>query len=600
MPMLWPSLKTRPSPDEGIPLSPRPLRRWLKSLPIIDMGETTRLLYNGLLSLNQAQVPAGQRIQNMELIRESAQAVLQHLSRQFIARSLPLPPRGRKILRLLMRMHKEISTGYKLALRDASRGQSLSQKLLALATHRALRHMGQIHLLAAQMYETEPAGMWHDIHLLYAFAEDHGLASVVVKDSTYRHIRQSSLAEVYLQTSLLALSLPSTLRQGEAERLAHFFERTASLVSIDPQPMPDANEGVYLINLDLDRPPAYTTLADMPSMSSLRGLAPEKLLLLLREQVQDNTNEPMAPTLTPDLARKLMLHLTQHAKRDFARADRNERIHVAIGLDTIHRAIQADPERAGRGNPLKAVGLPETTRALNLQTIAEHQRQANTDPANYYDPNATSDDIWRLVVNDAMWDRNTPVAPSDPELHEAEDFNQNPPQEWADWRLLNASPGGYCICWEHSEPARAQVGEIIALREREGANALWRIGVIRWMRNVPEQGLVAGIQLLAARCYQITVHGTASPRQRATGALDALLLPEVKALRQPGSLILPEGPFHSGDAVVITDGPNESHVRLQECLLQQSSSFAQFMISTVDTAPTSPTDNGFDALWSKL
>ncbi|AOV17230.1 hypothetical protein BJI67_09280 [Acidihalobacter aeolianus] len=566
------------------------------------MGETTRLLYNGLLSLNQTQLPAGQRIQNMELIRDSAQPVLQHLSRQFIARSLPLPPRGRKILRLLMRLHKETSTGYKLALRDASRGETLSPKLLALATHRALRHMGQIHLLAAQMYETEPAGMWHDIHLLYAFAEEHGLTSSVVKDSTYRHIRQSSIADVYLQSSLLALSLPTTLRQGEAERLAYFFERTASLVNIDARPLPDANDGVYLINLDLDRPPAYTTLSDVPSMSSLRGLAPEKLLLLLREQVQDNVSQTSAPTLTSDMARKLMLHLTQHAKRDFARADRDERIYVAIGLDTIHRAIQADPDRAGHGNSFKAVGLPERTRALDLQTISDHQRQANADPANYYDPNATSDDIWRLVVNDSMWERSVPDTPDDTGLNTPADPipTSNPPQEWADWRLINASPGGYCICWEHPEPARAQVGEIIGLREREGANTFWRIGVIRWMRNVPEQGLVAGIQLLAARSYQITVHGAASSRQQPIGALDALLLPEVKALRQPGSLILPEGPFHSGDVVVITDGPNESHVRLQECLLQQNSSFAQFMIGTIDTELSSQTDNGFDALWSKL
>ncbi|WP_156782640.1 hypothetical protein [Acidihalobacter yilgarnensis] len=604
--MLWPLLKTRPSLDEGIPLSPRPLRRWLKALPLVDMGETTRLIYNGLLTLNQAQLPAGQRIQNMELIRESAQAVLQHLARQFIARSLPLPPRGRKILRLLLRLHKELSTGYKLALRDASKGEALSSKLLTLATHRALRHMGLIHLQAAQMYETEPAGMWHDIHLLYAFAEEHQLTANVVKDNTYHNIRQSSIAEAYLQIALLALTTPTTLRQGEAERLASFFEKTATLVSIDNQPVTDASNGVYLINLDLDRPPAYTTLTDIPAASSLRSIASDRLLTQLRAQLQGSaTGLPgtqAAGILPPELARRLLLTLTQHAKRDFARADRDERIYVAIGLDSIHRAIQADPERpTAHGESLKAAGLPDMARSLKLQTISEHHRTHNADPTNYYDPNATSDDIWRLVVNDALWDRNAPpqdtadFMPAD----SAADVDQNPPQEWAHWRLLNASPGGYCISWEQPGPARSQVGELIALREREGRKTLWRIGLIRWMRNIPEQGLIIGIQLLAARSYQITVHAAQTRRHPGMGAMDALLLPEVKALRQPGSLIVPAGRFQAGDEVVITEGANESHIRLQECL-QYASSFAQFMISTIDTGSPASQDSGFDALWSKL
>ncbi|OBS10442.1 hypothetical protein [Acidihalobacter prosperus] len=604
--MLWPSLKHRPSLDEGIPLSPRPLRRWLKALPLVDMGETTRLVYNGLLTLNQAQLPAGQRIQNMELVRESAQDVLQHLSRHFIARSLPLPPRGRKILRLLLRLHKELSTGYKLALRDAARGDNLSNKLLALATHRALRHMSLIHLQAAQMYETEPAGMWHDIHLLYAFAEEHQLTASVVKDASYRHIRQSSIAEAYLQTALLALSLPTTLRQGEAERLAGFFEKTAGLVGIDGRPLADAGSGVYLINLELDRPPAYTSMPETPALASLRGITPDKLLTHLRAQLQGTAvgqgGMQAAGTLPADLARRLLLTLTQHAKRDFARADRDERIYVAIGLDSIHRAVQADPARTmAHGESLRAAGLPDRARDLRLQTIPEQHRSHNADPTNYYDPNATSDDIWRLVVNDALWDRAAPTSPAmDMDAADAAaSIEQNPPQEWAQWRLINASPGGYCISWEQAGPARAQVGELIGLRDREGRNVLWRIGLIRWMRNVPEEGLIIGIQLLAARSYQITVHAAHTRRHATAGAMDALLLPEVKALRQPGSLILPAGHFQPGDDVVITEGANESRVRLQECL-QQATSFAQFMIGTIDTETPAGQESGFDALWSKL
>lgn len=588
--MFWQPTKTKISTDENMPISltPGSLRRWIKALPMADMGKAPRIVYNALIILNKSELPPEQRIQNMELMRDATQAILHHLSRHFIARTLPLPPRGRKIFRLLLRLHKELSSGYRLILDAMADDHKLNQKLSALAIHRALRHMGLMHFQTAQMYETEPAGMWREIHQLYAFAETYGLTEVIVRDNTFHKIKRSSISEVYRQIILLALARPSGLRQGEAKQLNIFFENNAGLLKIDIKPVIDAYNGVYVVNLELDRPPAYVMFSEIPLIPSLRGISPDKMLIKLREQLQTTTAQDTENTdineLPPELARRLLLTLTQHAKRDFARADRDENIFVAIGLDAIHRAIQADPERTSlmRRSSHPPEPSPDSNRELTLQTISDQHRHYNSDPTEYYDPNATNEDIWGLVINDSLWHQADISQHSAGSSMDGVDVSQSPPQEWSRWRLLNASPGGYCICWDQPRPAGSQVGEIMALREREARKALWRIGIIRWMRNMPgDQGLMVGIQLLAANCYQITAYCN-QLGQLGKGAIDALLLPAIKALRQPGSLILPAGHFYTGDEVLIREGQTETSVKLQECL-QSSSNFLQFMISSIDT-----------------
>lgn len=553
------------------------------------MGETARLLYNGLLDLNQKPLPPRRRIQMMELIRNNAQPVLNHLSHQLSPRTLPLSPRGQKVLRLLLRLQKELATGFRLALTDAMHEEPIGDKYLAIATHRALMHMGMIHLQAAKLYEMEPRGMWQEIHWLYSFAEKHHLTTSLVKDPTYHRLRQSSIREVYLQILLLALAIPSTLHQGEAERLSRFFKKNATLAIIEAVPLGFANNGVYQVNLKLDQPPTYTTELSK-SLNDLRNLELGHLLTHLQEQLRRGVSRPdgimSGNTLPADLTRRLLLKLCSHSKREFARSERLERIYVAIGLEAIHRAIQADKERIGFRDNTTPYGNGHAKSDLPQQPHSDPNfPHHNHDLRNYYDPNATHDDIWRLVDNDALWD--TPSSSSG-DLRNAHinsgRLDNMTPQEWDEWQLQDVSPGGFCISWKQDGSARALVGEVIALREQEGFNSIWRIGIIRWLRHITDQGLYAGVQLIAARSHLITAQHTKTRQKTKTFAIDGLLLPENQALHQLDSIILPATHFQTGDEVIIKEGANENQVRLMDCL-QYSTRFSQFLIRTMDTSP---------------
>ncbi len=602
--MLWPSFKRKRATEDGTtPTNPRALRRWLKDLPLVDMGETARLFYNGLLELNRSELPPQQRIEDMELMREAAQIVLRHLNKQFVARSLPLPPKGRKILRLMLTLHKELSAGYKLAMRDSAKTGAIEQDLTALATQRAMYYMGEIFLRSAQMYEPEPAGLWHDIHLLYAFAEERGVAERIVSSGKRDLTPPASVAQTYIRIVLSALCLPHTLRQGEIERLNGIFAKHTNLVTISRQPSPDARNGVYLANLELDRPPAYMVLSETPAMHSVRAFNLNNLLGYLREKTQSSTESGGdKEILTPDLIRRIYKNLTNNSKRRFARNDRDEIIYVAIGLTQINRAIDADPDLPSRGLRLAAPGMEVSSGIFNLQTISDELRGSDKRD-DYYDPNATTEDVWGLVVNDSIWEqqeRSNKLQQKRQPLPPTEDISV--PDAWSAWHLCNASPGGFGIRWDSDQPARAQVGEIIALREHEGSHSAWRVGVIRWMHFVSERGLEVGIQLLASQCIRASVR-TDGADSKQDNLINALLLPELDSRDRPGSLVVPYGQFRVGQAIIAHVGETSSRLRLQE-RVEYSHSFTQYLCCAVGDedahAHPAPGNDSFDSLWEKL
>lgn len=600
--MLWPSLKLKRVNNESTtPSSPRALRRWLKDLPLVDMGETTRRFYNGLLQLNRHELPPQQRIEDMELMRETARHVLDHLNMQLIARSLPLPPKGDKILRLMLTLHKELSSGYKLALRDDAQAGSLNPALTALATQRAMFYMGGIFLRSSQMYEPEPAGLWHDIHRLYAFAEARDVAERAVGSGKRDARPPSSVEQTYIRVVLLALCLPHTLRRGEIERLNAFFAKHTELVTISRLPTPDARNGVYLANLELDRPPAYMVLGEAPTMHSVRAFNLSKLLDHLRDKTRpESAIVADQGALSPDLIRRIFKNLTNSSKRRFARSDRDEMIYAAIGISQINRAIDADPDLPPRGLRPAASGMDVSPGLYDLQTIASDQGGAN--PQDRDDPNTTAKDLWGLVVNDSLWEQESAESlqqkpqPTAPILDD-----HSTPDAWASWHVCNATPGGFGILWDSDQPTRAQVGEIIALREGEGSHSVWRAGVIRWMHFVSGRGLEVGVQLLASQCHRASLRPDGT-HLKSDHLVDALLLPELDSRDCPGSLVVPHGPFHVGQTVIVHMGETAARLRLQE-RMEYSQSFTQYLcIPATDDKHTPPphSNDSFESLWEKL
>ncbi|MGI9301101.1 MAG: hypothetical protein ACR2RB_00110 [Gammaproteobacteria bacterium] len=585
--------------DHLLPVNARQTKRWLKELPLVNMGETTRQFYTGLGKINRGAYAAKTRLEIMETMRPTAVVVLSNLHKHLVSRTLPLPPKTRKILQLTLALLDEMAIGYKAVVDEAAYGDAkLDPKGITCAVHRAMRYIGEQIQLAAQVYSPDPEGAWHDLHQLYKFAEIQCLSTDYVRDDLYQERTEGNIADVYKQICLLALARPSSLRQGEAAKLYAYFETASSSCAISHVPLTDANDGIYFSHLASDSAPAYVSADGLAESAENRYLDIASLLQRLKDQIQSTNVDPSQSiisksTLNDDLSRRVLSGLSTVTKRRFSRAAQDSEVRVALGLLNIHNAIKNESARYEY--------VPDPRAELNLELMpAEH-----TEPDDGYvigpkEEITQADYIWDTVARgNLVSDTALKSRGQRPGL----DDGRQGSEHWLTWKVVNSSAGGYCLLWSETATSRAHVGELLALREREGNEYYWRVGIIRWMQCHKERELYVGVQLLAPRTLLVAVHKTV--RRDSRQPSEGLMLPGIKTINQPPTLLTQKGLFAHGDEVAVKMPDDEEHVITFTEICEQSGSFCQFLyVSTgadrKNRQKNLDEDSGFDSLWSEL
>jgi hypothetical protein len=581
-----------PTP-ESFPTKPRRVRRWLKDLPLVNMGETTRLFYTGLSELNRLKISAGTRLEIMEMLAPTTEMVLDYLGKHLVSRSLPLPAKSRKIVTLTQTLLMELANGYKACVVDATvYGHSLWGGKLPLAIHRSMRYLEQVLYNSAQVYAPEPSSVWRDLHTLYAMAEDRGLLRKQVKDPMLRQCPKSSIADAYKHACLLALARPLSLRQGEADRIEAYFETHAGECDIVRSPSPDAHGGAYVVNLEQDEPPVYAAIAEIPSSDVIRGLDVTAVVKNLRTTLQKGDFDPTASIIQRselgfDLTRRLLNTLSETAQRRFSRAEKDDEAQIALGLANIHKAICDDLETPpGQDAPPPR---EPTLDELSLQRLPDEQRAHGGEEFNVWDTVASGN-----VISEAYLEHKR-----EQEQRRMERGKKAP--AWESWRVTNASAGGYGLLWDGEQPSRAQVGELVGVREKRDGTHQWRLGVVRWMQFKEGHGLEIGLQLLGPRALLLEITRLKNRLVSDNFPMNAFLLPGIKTIHLEPTVIVPAAKFQVGDLLYVKIFNKQLKLQLTR-LDEHSSSFAQFQYSPINepSPQKQDKDEGFDSLWSNL
>jgi len=172
--------------------------------------------------------------------------------------------------------------------------------------------------------------------------------------------------------------------------------------------------------------------------------------------------------------------------------------------------------------------------------------------------------------------------------------------------LINTSPGGFCLSWGDNVPKQVKTGEVVGVRE-DGQDE-WSIGVIRWVKQFRNKGARMGLELLAPNATPVgskVLNKTGSN----TEYMRALILPELKAIGQPATLITPKIAFHVGNKILLNEQGVEDKVQLLK-QVSSTASFSQFQFkyySKKKPIPTSKSENAqqnkpddFDSIWSSI
>lgn len=593
-----PSLKTSGQGD--FPTQPRKLKRWLEELPLVNMGDTTRQFFEALRQLNTQDLAPAHRLELLELMRPTAKTVLDHLGRHFINRTVPLPEKSARVAELNRAMLTELATGYARAANELLATGRTRDKGLALAAYRAARYWSGIIIHSWRLYETPPPGAWREIYRIYRAAEANDLLERPVLDDTLQGPGRGHIAQCFKRICLLALAHPLSLRQGEIDRLADFLDSASATAVVSADPMPDSNNGVHMLDLEGDAPPVYCRMQDLPQGPAARSINLAPLIREIRERIQSG-DKATVRDMGPDNLRRVLEAWTRKARRRFSRATRDDEINVSIGLASICTTI-AEELRARQAPEHKTPGIDH----LALQSIGDPSRPVNGHESSFLSETDALGDAqaWDMVgrgniITEAYTGRPPVAAPITAVGLFTTKVDGEP------WQMVDASAGGYRLRWRGDQGCRAQVGELIGLREKEGSRYQWRVGVIRWMLNKANRGLEIGVQILAPRTVLV---GLAASRMGRPVAdfLDVLMLPAIRTIRQPPTLLVPAGRFRVGDEALVTLGKRFLRVKL-DGISEHTSQFVQYRYTNLEqtaerTDPAKETGSGttFDDVWTLI
>jgi len=502
-------------------------RTWVSSLPLTDMGETTRQLFIGLTQFNQEPIAPQTRIDITEVILPYVKMVLENLDRHFLSRSFPLPERSQKIFDLKKSLLMETAGSYQLAALEMLTKRSVSKKRLLLSIDRAIKYMSQVLMNGYEVYAKHDQTIWHDMHHLFLLACENKLEKKVAPNKDDANEERMSISDHYMLINMVALAAPNTLRQGEIKRVEEFFKICLKDVSLLSDSSSLKAKYAHIALLNSDEPASLMPVSDLVNSPTSRIFDLSKVINHLDQFVSLSAQSDLGthdkwPMLNHSLAKRLVYVLTTIRNRRYKRFAREEKLSMAIRmLDVI-----------------------EMIRENDVDSFAE-QINDSVEEDNIYEALANEEGVsspWTEVDLDML------AEDRDVQLHS--------------WQIENSSSGGYGLRQVKSEQSNARVGELVAVKDPKDEADQWQIAVIRWMDSFKSIGLKIGLEILSLHGMMVQVDEINNREISQKLPVEGILLPTIDGARKEANLIFPGFIFQVDDELTLTLGKRQQHIRI--------------------------------------
>jgi len=600
------SVPNRTAPKSGsFDSNPASVRKWIDALPMANIGATTRLLFEALTDLNHQDIAAQQRFKTLELLYRPVRYVTERMKKHFVGQPLPPSPSSLKIAKLSREISHAFATGYKVLVMEQIAGIGRKdRKLLVSSLHRAIKQLSAVLLKAYQVYEPYPDSVWLEVHSLYRYAENNRLHKTRVAEEQAPGKKSSTITDIYKQILLLALACPYRLRHSEAEDIYQALEEWAPYATL--QEVGEFTEALFATNLDSDQPPSYLVLRDAnENCRTLRVLTTRKLAEQLRKELAEKRDTGPGHhrhQVKNSTLRRLMLAWGVMPKRRFSRVKDQSQVVVAMGLSSIHYFVSGEV----------AFNDASVTHDCHSELGTDRHAKPLSDQRARFDAKVTREregkqpDVWEMDYR--LEGVSPPSSVEEAVARAAVGMQIDTSHCTQSWKMVNVSAGGYCLLWDNPEMTRAQVGELLGIREESDPDTFhWRLGVIRWLKYNDKRGLDLGVQMLSPGAVGIAARRDKKGRDRKENYTRGLLLPEIASLQQPATLLLPSPPFKPGDTAIANCHGRDVRVRLTK-LVENTGSFAQFQFTSlgevsqpqVKKPARVPRSTDFDDVWELL
>jgi len=593
-------------------INPKDAAKWIADLPVGHIGETARLVYKAIAEINRIPLPAQQRFKVLELFRKPFAFVNHALQKCYVGQAFPLSAKNQKIAELTRELQWEFAIGYKIIVEARLSNKSkVDNKTLVTSVHRAMYYLSETLYKSYLIYLPTNEQAWLELHHLYLFSEHNNLIHERIKDPQNPDLLTSTISLLYQHVILLSLANPYRLPQPEIIKIHRALNKWAQHCHLHLLEDSENPAGLFSIDLEHNKPPTYYNHSQQQINSDfVRIVDTSALTQMLRDQIRhdEKTTDPIQSALDPthisnETLKRIVLAWGAAPKRNFSRKGKKEKINVTLGLSATHYFIQKQYD-AKLNDEETLLNDSDLDQGLPFNEKADFDK-----PLPQSDINESQPDIWDIAQNPNLSTKLKIDIPPFTSLNAQEENNplaNSIHEVYSSYEclLINESAGGYCISWDNSFATKSVVGSFIGLKTAAPENnEEWSIGVIRWIKSTKDKHMYIGIELLAPSGQSITSKNV-SQRHRATSFLRSLLLPELRNVKQPQTLIT-QSLYQVGDRLELNIHGQTIKVKLTK-LLESTSAFSQFQFSMIKTikniAPTDKLDKvkNFDSLWTSI
>ncbi len=553
---------------------------WVNNLPIMNAAESGKQLYQTITELSALAIEEELRFELLEVLQPTIHNLIKTLEKYFLNQPLLLSVQGRRVFALVLALRRNLALNYKIvAIQTLKKlqgrigfmnlGRRKAQQLAATSIQRTIAELQCLLLDSYRQYEHVSEGIWSDIHTLCRVAAAQELMDIPCTESMGQQ-QPTSIRHAYLCAIVLAASQINKLRPAEMELVYRYSHDWANLLTINSE----SENSLLVCNLN-DQPPLFHHLATTHHDSWFIHSAK------LAEHFQS-----LMPQSSGVLSLSLITHLFEAwsatRERMFERATCHKHILLCLGMSSAHYFVgdQTEFKLVVKGEEKKEeVKQPAFLFGLDEGNVLKEQP-----------------DAWQICYGliEAV------------EIDEVEevDLPPVPTMTYMPYRVTaqNRCPGGYGLAWPAEPPTALRVGEIIGMSEQRGHG--WGVGVVHWLHQTSERTITVGVELLAAHpkpCGVCLVN-----KQTTSDYMRGFLIPEMRSLEQPASIITPNSGLTMNSIVKISLNGQEVVVQLtKQILATQSMSQFEFALLNTDKvekvdAVASQESDDIDSLWASL
>lgn len=574
------------------------VRQWVLTLPKADMAKSTRMLYLAIKEVCELNCSPAIRMEIIDVLAPEIHFALEGLAKKYLNQHIILPDQPRKIAALCHALQNFLATAYiSVASQASEKMGSLFKKptaLMSRAIYLALAEHSAILMRNYQLYRPDIEGFWKTCHRLYLMAGKFKLEKLPQTQINTQKAN-SSIEHAYNYLLLLGGIRANQLRQEDIGKLQTPLWHWASLVTLVPIQQHDDSR--LIVDPNSDWPPVYQKYYQGKLSNHCLALDTTKLVDELK--LQSSLIELKKLNMTQNLLNHLILAWGVFTDRTFMRLESDSRLVLGVGLSTAHFFLSGQKDFTqfvyGKNKSMCSGAL--------VAEFSEQTRQA--DKLDVWDTSLFGSDkrseaqvTMESIDYHIRTGGNSTMTLTGSDKEKYQHFEVN---------VVNMSPGGYCLKWDHEATVAIRAGEIIVIKESQQAH--WNLGAIRWVRQDKDKSLQLGVELLSPNAEPYAIRHADREGQAQSNFLRTLLLPEIKATNQEASLLVPSMLFKVGQTAVLARDGRETQILLKK-QLSSTGSFSQFSYQEATPLAQEPSSgkianvnnkkDDFDAVWELL